>query len=101
MDVNKKRMTEATGFSTRAVHAGERRDPVTGSIVTPIYQTSNFAAENTDALVDTMTERKEGYIYTRHGNPTTRAVEEKLAELEGVEDAEDILADIEQAFSKI
>ncbi len=84
MDVEKKGRTEPTGFSTRAVHAGERRDPVTGSIVTPIYQASNFAAENTKALVDTMTERKAGYIYTRHGNPTTRVVEEKIAELEGV-----------------
>lgn len=79
-------MTENKGLSTRAVHAGERRDPVTGSIVTPIYQTSNFASENTKDLIDTITEEKKGYIYTRYGNPTTRAVEQKLAELEGVED---------------
>ena len=94
-------MTMLKGLSTRSVHSGEGRDPLTGSITTPIYQTSNFTFENTKALIDVITEEKEGYVYTRYGNPTTRAAERKIAELEGVEDAEDIIADLEQAFSKV
>jgi len=75
------------GFSTKSVHAGEKPDPITGSITTPIYQTSNFAFKNTQDVLDLMNEKKKGYIYTRYGNPTTRTVERKLAELENVEDA--------------
>jgi cystathionine beta-lyase/cystathionine gamma-synthase len=75
------------GFSTKSVHAGEKADPITGSVTTPIYQTSNFAFKNTQDLLDLMNEKRKGYIYTRYGNPTTRAVERKLAELENVEDA--------------
>ncbi|MFQ6075431.1 MAG: trans-sulfuration enzyme family protein [Candidatus Bathyarchaeia archaeon] len=80
-------MAPKKGFSTKAVHAGERRDPQTGTIITPVYQTSNFAFPSTKDLLAYMTEKAEGYIYTRYGNPTLRAVEEKVAELEGVEDA--------------
>jgi len=76
-----------TGFSTKSVHAGEKADPLTGSVTTPIYQTSNFAFKNTQDLLDLMNEKRKGYIYTRYGNPTTRAVERKLAELENVDDA--------------
>ncbi len=75
------------GFSTKSVHSGEKVDPITGSVTTPIYQTSNFAFKNTRDLLDLMNEKREGYIYTRYGNPTTRAVEQKLAELENVEDS--------------
>lgn len=75
------------GFSTKAVHAGEGRDPQTGTIITPIYQTSNFAFPSTQDLLAYMTEEREGYIYTRYGNPTLRAAEVKVTELEGVEDA--------------
>ena len=75
------------GFSTKSVHSGEKVDPITGSVTTPIYQTSNFAFKNTQDLLDLINERKEGYIYTRYGNPTNRAVERKLAELENVDDA--------------
>jgi cystathionine beta-lyase/cystathionine gamma-synthase len=75
------------GFSTKSVHAGEKADPITGSVTTPIYQTSNFAFKNTQDLLDLMNEKRDGYIYTRYGNPTTRVVERKLAELENVEDA--------------
>jgi cystathionine beta-lyase/cystathionine gamma-synthase len=60
---------------------------LTGSVTTPIYQTSNFAFANTRDLVDVISEKKEGYFYTRYGNPTTRAAEHKMAELECVEDA--------------
>ena len=79
-------MSEDKGFSTKAVHAGEKRDPSTGSVVTPIYETSVFAFSNTKELINVMSEKAEGYIYTRYGNPTVRTVERKMAELEGAED---------------
>jgi len=80
-------MLEGKGFLTKAVHAGEKRDPSTGAVVTPIYETSVFAFSNTKELIDVMGEKTEGYIYTRYGNPTVTTVERKMAELEGTEDA--------------
>lgn len=80
-------MLKRKNFSTKTTHAGEKRDPQTGSISTPIYQTSNFAFTSTEDLIDYMTRKKEGYIYTRYGNPTLKSVEEKIAKLECVEDA--------------
>ncbi len=79
-------VSKGKGFSTRAVHAGEKRDPSTGAVVTPIYETSVFAFSATKELIDVMSEKTEGYTYTRYGNPTVRAVERKMAELEGAED---------------
>jgi len=79
-------VSEGKGFSTKAVHAGEKRDPSTGAVVTPIYETSVFAFSNTKELIDVMSEKAEGYIYSRYGNPTVRTVEKKMAELEGAED---------------
>jgi cystathionine gamma-lyase len=61
-------------FSTKAIHAGQEPDPTTGSIMTPIYQTSTFAQTG-------MGEHK-GYEYARTGNPTRTALEECLAALE-------------------
>ncbi|MGA3192504.1 MAG: aminotransferase class I/II-fold pyridoxal phosphate-dependent enzyme [Candidatus Bathyarchaeia archaeon] len=75
------------GFSTKAVHAGNRRGSFTGPVVEPIYETSVFAFSSTKQLVDVVGEKAEGYVYTRYGNPTTRSVENKMAELEQSEDA--------------
>jgi cystathionine beta-lyase/cystathionine gamma-synthase len=75
------------GFSTKAVHGGEKRDPLTGAVSTPIYETSVFAFSRTKELVDVMSEKVDGYVYTRFGNPTIRNVERKMAELENTEDA--------------
>ena len=75
------------GFSTKAVHAGDKRGSSTGPVVEPIYETSVFAFSSTKQLVDVMGEKAEGYVYTRYGNPTTRSVENKMAELEQSEDA--------------
>jgi cystathionine gamma-lyase len=61
-------------FSTKAIHAGQEPDPTTGSIMTPIYQTSTFAQTG-------MGEHK-GYEYARTGNPTRTALEECIAALE-------------------
>jgi len=79
-------VSKGKGFSTKAVHAGEKRDPSTGAVVTPIYETSVFAFSRTKELIDVMSGKKGGYIYTRYGNPTVRTVERKMAELEGAED---------------
>jgi methionine-gamma-lyase len=79
------------GFSTRAIHAGERVDPATGAHATPIYQTATFAfssAEAKEEAVDAgMAWEPGAYFYSRTANPTTAALERKLADLEGAEDA--------------
>ena len=63
------------GFSTRAIHAGQKPDPTTGAVVVPIYQTSTFAQ---DAIG-----KHRGYEYARTGNPTRAALEQCIAALEG------------------
>jgi len=73
------------GFSTRAVHAGQGPCPVTGALSTPIYQTSTFVFQNVDQGAARFAGEEEGYIYTRLGNPTVAAFEEKIAVLEGGE----------------
>ena len=65
------------GFATRQVHAGVEPDPVTGSILTPIYQTTTYVQPSVDEY------RAKGYSYSRSHNPTVRALETKLAALEG------------------
>jgi cystathionine gamma-synthase len=61
-------------FETRAIHAGQEPDPATGSVTTPIYQTSTFAQEAVGV--------NKGYDYARVANPTRTALEECLASLE-------------------
>ena len=74
--------TEKTGFFTKLVHAGALHDPL-GSAVTPIYQTSTFAFHDAQEGADRFAGKADGYIYTRLGNPTIRALEECVAALEG------------------
>ena len=74
--------TKDAGFNTKLVHAGAMHDPL-GSAVTPIYQTSTFAFHNAQEGADRFAGKAEGYIYTRLGNPTIRALEDCVAELEG------------------
>jgi methionine-gamma-lyase len=73
--------TKDKGFHTKLVHAGARKDP-SGSVVTPIYQTSTFAFDNTQVGADRFAGKADGFIYTRIGNPTIRALEDCVAELE-------------------
>jgi cystathionine beta-lyase/cystathionine gamma-synthase len=65
------------GFRTKQVHAGVEPDPTTGAILTPIYQSTTFVQESVDNYMG------KGYSYSRAGNPTVRALEEKLTALEG------------------
>jgi len=74
-------------FATLAVHAGEAPCRVTGALDTPIYQSTTFAAPDSDEMAAVYGEEKPGYMYTRYGNPTIRALEAKLASLEGGEAA--------------
>jgi cystathionine gamma-synthase len=76
-----------TGDSTRAVHSGEREYQASDAITTPIYQTSTFWFKNSAELRAYQEGRLPRDEYGRYGNPTWRAVERKLAELEGAGDA--------------
>lgn len=61
-------------FETLAIHAGQKPEPATGAIVTPIYQTSTYIQEAPG--------KHKGYEYSRTSNPTRTALEENLAALE-------------------
>ena len=75
------------GLSTRSIHAGDLDDAL-GSPHTPLYDSSTFRFDSTQALLDVIDGRKPGYLYTRYGsNPTIRSLEEKLASLDGAEGA--------------
>lgn len=63
------------GFGTRAIHAGQRPDPLSGAIMTPIYTTSTYVQQG---LGD-----NKGYEYARGKNPTREALERNVAALEG------------------
>ncbi len=62
-------------FSTKAIHAGQRPDPTTGSIMMPVHLTSTYVQEELG--------KNKGYEYSRVSNPTRTALEENIAALEG------------------
>ncbi|MCB0384090.1 MAG: aminotransferase class I/II-fold pyridoxal phosphate-dependent enzyme, partial [Bdellovibrionales bacterium] len=63
------------GFETRAIHAGQRPDPTTGAIMTPVYLSSTYVQESPG--------KHKGYEYSRTSNPTRKAYEDCIASLEG------------------
>lgn len=67
---------------TEVIHAGQHPDPLFRGISVPIYQSSTFAFENAGQGAALFQGREEGYIYTRIGNPTTKALEDCVAILE-------------------
>ena len=71
------------GERTRAIHAGGRPDPTTGARQVPIYQTTSFVFEDVEDAADLFALQKYGNIYSRLGNPTVAAFEERVASLEG------------------
>ena len=75
------------GDSTRAVHGGEREQRTSDSLTTPIHQTSTFSFADSEEVRAYQEGRKRRDEYGRYGNPTWRAVEGKLCELEGAEQA--------------
>jgi cystathionine beta-lyase/cystathionine gamma-synthase len=67
------------GFSTDAIHVGQEPDPLTGSIVAPIYQTSTYVQEEFG--------KDKGYDYARTNHPNRKALERTIAKLEGSQSA--------------
>jgi O-acetylhomoserine (thiol)-lyase len=76
-------MSSTHGFETLAIHAGTAPDPATGARVTPIYQTTAYVFNDAQHAADLFALRAFGNIYTRLMNPTTSALEGKVAALEG------------------
>src|ERR687889_2214749 len=71
------------GFRTRAVHAGHVPDIATGARAVPIYQSTSFVFQDTTDAATLFALQKYGNIYSRIGNPTVAAFEERIASLEG------------------
>lgn len=63
------------GFSTKAIHAGQQPEPMTGAIMTPVFLTSTYVQEELG--------KHKGYEYSRVSNPTRTALEQNIAALEG------------------
>lgn len=74
-------------FSTRAIHDGEGWDKSTGAHNTPIYQTATFSFETAEDMAAAVMDPLESFFYSRTANPTTAALEKKMASLEGAEAA--------------
>jgi len=74
------------GLSTTAIHAGYESDPLTGSLATPIYQTSTFVFSSVEEGARRFAGEEPGYVYSRLGNPTVQVLEEKVAALEKAEE---------------
>ncbi|KAB7707819.1 methionine gamma-lyase [Bacillus aerolatus] len=72
-------------METAVVHAGYDAKDHLGSLTTPIFQTSTFTFDSAEQGEKRFAGEEEGYIYSRLGNPTVRALEERIAELEEAE----------------
>jgi O-acetylhomoserine (thiol)-lyase len=71
------------GFKTRAIHAGNIPDAVSGARALPIYQSSAFVFDDTADAAARFALQKYGNIYSRLANPTVASFEERIASLEG------------------
>ncbi len=70
-------------FETRQIHAGQVPDAATGARALPIYQSTSFVFPDAGVAADRFALKDLGPIYTRIGNPTVQAVEDRVASLEG------------------
>ena len=68
---------------TLVLHSGFRKDPATGAVAVPIYQTTSYQFDDADHAADLFALKKLGNIYTRLMNPTHDALEQRIAALEG------------------
>jgi cystathionine gamma-lyase len=75
--------TEGLGFGTRAIHAGQRPEPTTGAIMTPVYQVSTYVQAGMGQPRGGDFGGHDGYEYARTQNPTREALEGNVASLEG------------------
>ena len=80
-------MNGETRFGTRTVHAGQRPDPATGARAPPIYQTTSYRFDDAEHAASLYALETDGDVYSRISNPTTRVLEDRLADLEGGVDA--------------
>jgi len=71
------------GLGTKALHAGQKPDPTTGSRAVPIYQTTSYVFRDTEHAANLFALKELGNIYTRLMNPTTDVFEQRVASLEG------------------
>jgi len=71
------------GFATRTVHAGSRPEPTTGARALPIFQTTSYVFEDTEAAAAYFNLQEYGNTYSRIMNPTVAAFEERIANLDG------------------
>ena len=76
-------MSENWSFETRQIHAGQTPDPATGARALPIFQTTSFVFPTSESAAARFALQELEPIYTRIGNPTTDAVENRIADLEG------------------
>ncbi len=74
-------------WSTLSVHGGEEREKASSALTDPIFLASTYSFADTQSLIDYIVEKQPREEYARYGNPTEKAVERKLAVLEGAEDA--------------
>ncbi|MHA7002724.1 trans-sulfuration enzyme family protein [Aeromonas schubertii] len=74
-------------FKTMSVHSGQRLDPQTGALTTPLYQSSTFSYFTAEEGRARFSGQNPGFIYSRFANPTTAELELKLAALEGADEA--------------
>jgi len=81
------RKKKRPGFATNCVHAGEEGVFAPHPASTPVYQTSTFFFDDLDSAADVVEGKREGFLYTRVGNPTVKAFEDKMAVLEEGESA--------------
>ena len=65
-----------TEFSTRAIHAGQEPDGATGAVIPPIHVTSTYVQDGIGGM-------RNGYEYSRYGNPTRDGLQALLADLDG------------------
>ncbi len=71
------------GLGSKALHAGQRPDPTTGSRAMPIHQTTSYCFRDTQHAADLFALKEMGWIYTRLMNPTTDVFEQRMAALDG------------------
>ena len=76
-------MSQGWSFETRQIHAGQEPDAAVGARALPIYQTTSFVFPSAESAANRFALAEIAPIYTRIGNPTQDAVEQRIASLEG------------------
>ena len=79
---NKPKQSKPPGFETLAIHAGASPDPTTGARNVPIYNSTAYVFDDVAHAASLFNLQTFGYLYSRIGNPTVSALEEKVAALE-------------------